>query len=147
MKILLPAILAAFALACASAPRVTPGIAEVDPHPSDETSERAVPIELGDLIQDRVGPSPADSNDWKAFVVNDRSRLRVRFVTDALDNALVLRIYKQRDNAEVGILSGQPGQEQVMVGNFSPGTYFIEINGEEELESIVYALTVERAQP
>ena len=113
----------------------------------DDVPEQALPIELGEEAEGIVGPSPADKVDWKSFEVRQNSRLRVRFVTGELDNQLTLRIYRQRSGEQLGILSGRPGQEQILVGNFLAGRYFVEISAESELESIAYTVAIEPTAP
>ena len=109
----------------------------------DDDLEKALPMEIGEEGSGAVGPTGVDKADWKLFVVRNSTRLRVRFTTGPVDNQLSLKIYKQNSAERVGTLSGRPGQEQTMVGNFSAGDYYIEISAEAELKPISYVVSIE----
>jgi hypothetical protein len=118
-----------------------------DPHPSDNQPEGAVVIAVGESVEDRIGPTPVDSADWKSFTVAGDSRLRVRLRIAATPSALKLSVVNRRNGRHVGTLTGQPGQEQSLVANFLSGVYHIEILAESEIMAIPYALVVEAAEP
>ena len=113
----------------------------------DDSPEQAVAVKMGEAQTGTVGPSAADGVDWRLVEIRRAGRVRVTFVTEGRQNQLALKIYRKSTSARVGTLAGSPGQPQTMVGEFLPGTYLFEINGEKEVETISYTMMIEPATP
>ena len=113
-----------------------------DPFPDDAYQSKAVAINTDEMIMDMVGPTEADGADWKSFQLDTPTRVRVRFTTDPGQNDLSLHVYKGNGRA-MGALGGRPGQEQVLVGRFERGTYFVEIRAAAEVAAAGYSLMVQ----
>ncbi len=133
-KWLIPVVLIA-ATACATSPKLV----DSDPFPDDGNLTAAVPLELDDLIADRVGPAVDDRTDWKTFQLRSASRVEVRFTAAG---AIGLNVYEE-DGAHVGSLTGGGGQNQAFVANLSAGRYLVEISAQGAVSPIDYTLEVE----